>query len=187
MSAASQILELQRFQNRHDAGYHPDIVALDTARRVKHMTLHQTKYAARFIAAEEDGDEALFARTLTDAAIISVATANVLVQDLRRSFAEAPEACGNLAELGSMLLHSPRKDQSFMRRFSEQTGAMAKACESLDHLEDFPFRRSLLGANAEIFGLLVETAAARQLDLAHLYRARLDAVESGSARRLLAE
>lgn len=187
MNAASQILELQRHQNRHDAAYHPDIMFLDTASRMKHMTLHHAKYTARFLMADEDGDDGLFARTLTDAAIISVATANIFAQDLRKVFQGEAAKNNTLLELGRKLAQTPKTDLRFVRRYIEQTGAMAKTCESLDHLEDFPFRKTLLAANETMFSLLVETAAERHLDLAHLYRQRLQDIESNSPRRLLAE
>ncbi|WP_158531392.1 hypothetical protein [Hyphomonas sp. GM-8P] len=187
MNAANQILQLQREQNRHDAGYHPDILFLDTASRMKHMALHHAKYTARFLGAEEDGDDVLFERTFTDAAIISVATANIFAQDLRHGFQGRAEKSSTLMELGQVVAHTPKTDLRFVRRYSEQAGAMAKACESFDHVEDFPFRKALLAANENMFGLLVETAAVRKLDFAHLYMQRLKDIESNSPRSLLLE
>lgn len=185
MTKTPILLQLQRDQLRHDEAYHEDILVLDTARRAKHMALHQAKYSARFIAAEEDGDADLFLATLTDAFVIALATANTFAQNLSRSLPKGIKDSEGLTALGQHLASKETRSASFVRQFSGLTGEMAKACESLDHLEDFPFRKTLVRANSDMLQLLVSEAASRQMDLAEAYASRIADVERRSPRRLL--
>ena len=184
MSARKDITDLQRKQLRHDEGYHQDILVLDTARRARHMTFHNAKYSGRFIAATEDGDENLFLRTLIDAFIISLATANIFAQNLAAELnADSP----TLSELGTELADAYNEEGSFTRIYASLAGEMAKACDSLDHLEDFPFRATLTGCNAAIFNALLVEASIRQIDIHAAYAARIAEVEAASPRRLFQE
>ena len=178
--SADLINELQREQQAHDKDYHPDILSLDTTKRVIHMSLHNAKYAARFVAAFEDHDEVLHRKTLTDAFIISVATANALTYDLRKSISNEMSNLDDLNALGSELQKVQGSNLTFHRRYAAQVGQMAKACESLDHLENYPFREKLTEANNTIFKLLLSDAANKKIDLASEYRARLSQVEANS-------
>lgn len=178
--SADQILELQKEQLRHDKDYHPDILSLDTTKRVIHMTLHNAKYASRFVAANEDEDTVLHSNTLTDAFIISVATANALTFDLRRSISDEMSDLKDLVSVGSELDKTNGSNQTFHRRYAEQVGQMAKACESLDHLENYPFREKLTEANCNIFKLLLADAASKKIDIVKKYRDRLAQVEANS-------
>ncbi|MEP0315142.1 MAG: hypothetical protein ABJL57_01345 [Hyphomonas sp.] len=184
MSAQNDILNLQRAQLRHDESYHQDILVLDTARRAKHMTLHNAKYSGRFVAAIEDGDKSLFARTLTDAFIISLATANIFAHDLRYELPPESKESSTLQDLGILLAESSNEKPSFLRSYSGLAGEMAKACESLDHLEDYPFRTKLTKCNAGIFRAVLIEASVRQIDMAAFYNERIADVEARSPRRL---
>lgn len=180
IKSADLINELQREQLAHDRDYHPDILSLDTTKRVIHMSLHNAKYAARFVAANEDGDEILHRETLTDACIISVATANALTYDLRKSISESMLNSKDLFTVGLELEKTQSSNQSFHRRYASEVGQMAKACESLDHLENYPFREKLTEANANIFKLVLGDAANKNIDILKEYRARLSQVEANS-------
>lgn len=174
------ILDLQRHQLRHDQNYHPDILCLDTTKRLIHMSLHNAKYASRFVAAHEDGDSVLHRKTLTDAFIISVATANALTYDLRKSIPVEMSNLDDLVSLGHELDKDQGSNKSFHRRYSAQVGQMAKSCESLDHLESYPFREKLTEANTNIFKLVLSDAANKEVDIEKEYRARLSQVEANS-------
>jgi len=178
--SADLINELQREQLTHDKDYHPDILSLDTTKRVIHMSLHNAKYAARFVAAHEDSDRVLHRETLTDAFVISVATANALTHDLRKSISDEMLNLNDLATVGSELKKAQGSNQSFHRRYSAEVGQMAKACESLDHLENYPFREKLTEANANIFKLVLSDAADKDVDIVKEYRSRLSQVEANS-------
>jgi len=185
MNARSDILALQRAQLQHDAAYHQDILVLDTARRAKHMALHNAKYTGRFVAAVEDGDSELFGRTLTDAFIISVATANTFSQDIGAELLPEFGECVSLQDLGERLFHNRGNESSFVREYAIHTGNMAKACESLDHLEDFPFRSQIVAANLGIFEAIVAEASVRRIDVTEAYSERISEVESKSPRNFL--
>lgn len=179
-NSADLINELQREQLAHDKAYHPDILSLDTTKRVIHMSLHNAKYTAQFVAAHEDHDEVLHRKTLTDAFIISVATANALTYDLRKSIPIEMSNLDNLDAVGSAIEKAQGSNQTFHRRYAVQVGQMAKACESLDHLESYPFREKLTEANNTIFKLLLSDAANKKIDVVSEYRARLSQVEANS-------
>jgi hypothetical protein len=75
----------------------------------------------------------------------------------------------------------PTNDVSgLLRSFARLAGALAKACESLDHMERYPFRDSMRESNLALFKLVVASAFVRTFDLPTLYRARLRVVEERS-------
>ena len=187
MTLHNRVLQLQSRQKRHDEGYHPDILALGIPQRLKHMTLHHAKYAGRFLAATEDGEAKLFSRTLTDAFIISLSTANSLVQDLTRNLPPVDKDKASLQDLGITLAAKSPNSGSFVRVYATHTSAMAKACESLDHLEDYPFRKTLTESNEGIFCALLKEAAVRQIDIEAAYTNRIEEVEAGSPCTRLAD
>ena len=57
---------------------------------------------------------------------------------------------------------------------------MAKACESLDHMEDIPHVAIMRASNVELFMLIVVEATRRSLDLEALFRDRLRFIERSS-------
>jgi hypothetical protein len=83
----SSLLELQWMQLTHDERYHKDVVILPLGERVKHMALHMAKYVG-YLAELEGDDPDRVARILTDAFIITLATANTLNQDLGRDLGD---------------------------------------------------------------------------------------------------
>lgn len=181
--AAGHILKaLQLRQQAHDDGYHADIRNLLPARSVTHMTLHQTKYMGAMAAALEAGDAAALRRLITDSFVIVLATANILGQDL--SAMAGPQA--GLGELGCVWLRTNRAGcdvfdgRQVTLRYAALCGRMAKACEALDHLEDFPSRATLAACNADLLHMVVALAASRNLDLETAYDARIAAVEAKS-------
>src|SRR3569833_327501 len=131
MEVTNMLRELQWHQSVHDDDYHRDIASMAPATRMKHFALLMAKYAAYLVDADERGDAALSTRALVDAFAIVLAIGNTLGQDLSRDVA------------GRNV--SPRTDAGaepvpVWRTFIKETGALAKACESLDHIEDLPFR-----------------------------------------------
>jgi hypothetical protein len=66
------------------------------------------------------------------------------------------------------------------RAFIKETGALAKACESLDHIEDLPFKALMKQANTALAAIVLDGAAQRNLELAVAYKERLRQVEKRS-------
>ena len=177
----SPLLDLQWMQLSHDERYHKDVVLLALGERVKHMALHMAKYVG-YLAEIEGDDPERVSRILTDAFIITLATANTLNQDLGLDLgasvanldltATGRELAGEFGAIDDVL--------GLLRTFARHAGALAKACESLDHMERFPFRDAMRDSNLALFKLVVAAAAARSLALGALYTARLRVVEERS-------
>lgn len=182
MSASDHLLTLQWAQLKHDEAYHKDIVILPLAQRMKHMALHSAKYTAYFLTAFDDGDEARFQRTLTDAFIICLAVANTLNQDLGRELA-ASNPDRSLLELGNALAGTLGRDDDplwMIRQYCKHSGQLAKLCEAWDHIEDLQFRSGMHQCNLSLFSAVLAEAAARDINLAAAYRERIRAVEARS-------
>jgi hypothetical protein len=164
------LTQLQQRQYLHDKDFHPDILGLSTADRLKHFTLHNAKYAARFAAEEEAEDSGVFLATLTDAFVIILATANTLLQKLDL---ETTSSSPNTLSRHNMAF-------SFTRGYLSHVGKMAKACESIDHLEAFPFRETITDANLALAKLVWDEGQKREVDLIEAYVNRIEDVESRS-------
>lgn len=181
-TSGAQLHALQVEQLRHDEFCHRDILLLCVADRMKHMALHFAKYAGRFVEAADSADADLRRRTLTDTFVIALAAANTLNFDVGSAY--AGDSSGDLAILGGALAGSlgrtgPGEDW-FVRAFVRSAGRLAKACESLDHVEAFPFREVMLESVSQIAALCLAEASATGFDLIASYQARLRAVEAKS-------
>lgn len=171
---ADFIYDLQLEQLQHDESFHKDVVILPLADRVKHMALHHGKYVAYFFEATE---AERFAAVLTDAFIITLATANTLNQDLGNAVAEE---WATISGLGEVPLPRPEGREGFIKAYAIAAGSLAKACESWDHLEMAPFNAMMRESNLSLFKLVVGYAAALKLDLVESYRERLRFIERRS-------
>lgn len=184
MAIREQLLSLQWAQLKHDEAYHRDIVILPLAQRISHMALHNAKYTGYFFAAIDGNEPDRLMRTLTDAFTIALASANALNQDLG---CELETKIGNevsLHALGLRLTDTLPRDSNdplwLVRRFAQYSGQLAKACESLDHLEAMPFRELMSESNLAFFMTVLAEASARGADLAEAYKSRMRDVESKS-------
>lgn len=185
ISVDAQILALQWEQLKHDESYHKDIVILPLAARLTHMVLHNTKYTSHFLSAVDVGDSKLFEKTLLDAFVISLASANALNQDLGAAVIDSVGDASSLKDAGTLLAKNLLRDGSdhlwLARTFAQHNGKLAKACESFDHIEgDVPFRKWMLEANCSLFKAIVAEADARGMDLLPLYRGRMREIEAKS-------
>lgn len=131
--------KVQFTQFEHDEKYHREICRLSTQDRLRHMALHFAKYAGRL---HEGPEDKLYKQIAVDSMIIAVSCANIMNIDL------------------SSMLRIPLTPDStrlaFARHLSIAAGKMAAACEKLDHLEDYPFRRTLM---TETLTILTECIA----------------------------
>ena len=175
-------LQLEQFQ--HDEKYHREISRLAIQDRLKHMALHFAKYAGYFI--EALGDDVRIKRVVTDTAIIALSTANILNLDLREHLADIETLRssksllvlgGRLGEASSGLYNDP---EMLLFRTSPVAGRMAGACEKLDHLEDFPYRKVIAESVVEMLELMMTYAARRDWRLEELVRERLSGVKEKS-------
>lgn len=139
-SAEQVLLPIQRLQLEHDRLAHQDILGFDLYKRLKHMVLHFYKYAGKICCAAESDNSGELRKVLIDSFIICMATANALNVSLGKCIIlESPPA--NIDDLARVLAKGANinpKDlfQSSLRNFSVIGGAMAKAMESSDHMEE---------------------------------------------------
>ena len=184
MTIREDLLRLQWAQLGHDEVYHKDVTILPLGQRVKHFVLHNAKYTSYLFEAVGKNDSALVLRTLTDAFVISLASANTLNQDIGRELGDIAAENISLMELGGRLVLDQPRDHTdqlwIVRTFAHHTGRLAKACESLDHLESIPFRDVMKGANLALFKAILAEASVLKIDLMHSYTARIREVEARS-------
>ena len=184
MTAKRELLDLQWAQLKHDETYHKDIVLLSIGQRVRHMALHYAKYIAYFFEAIDRHDEKLYRKTVTDAFIIALATANALNQNLGKDLGDQTDSELGLDDLGASLFNKLKGTDShqywMVREFAQHTGRFAKACESLDHLENVPFSDVMKQSNLGILRVLLAECSFKRLNLSEAYRVRIAEVESRS-------
>lgn len=184
MTLRDELLRLQWAQLRHDESYHRDVVIMPLAERVKHMALHNAKYTAYFFDAIDNVDHAKLIRTLTDAFVIVLATANTLNQDIGADLDARDDASQSLRSLGATLAEAIGRNEAddywLVRNFARHAGRLAKVCESWDHLENILFRDEMRRCNVELLKIILAEASDRQLDLADSYKSRLRQVEQRS-------
>lgn len=163
--------DLQWHQLVHDEAYHRDIASMPPATRMKHFALHMAKYAAYLLDADEREDLALAERALIDAFAITLAVGNTLGQDLSRDLAGRNVDASAENEAGKAKV---------WRAFVRETGALAKACESLDHIEDLPFKALMKQANTSLAATVLHGASQYGIDIVPAYKTRLRDVEKRS-------
>ena len=133
------ILAMQLDQQRHDDVAHQDILALPVHQRITHMVLHFAKYTGRFLNVSKTDD--LLVRLLVDTAIIALSSANILRLRLDKQLEPTvPDVYdASLMTIGAALATEQQLDVDLNGPIGQSlalhTGAMAKACEALDHLE----------------------------------------------------
>lgn len=166
-SLAWELRTLQVAQYRHDQTAHQDILALPLQRRLTHFTLHFAKYVGGLARAHRHGDRDLKRRVVTDSLVIALAMANAMDVDL--------QGC-----LESDLSSTTDESSSFehiLLRYAEVVGEMSKACEALDHLEDYPFRAVLERDVSLLVPLIIQLAALDEFDLGSAVRERWSTLE----------
>lgn len=173
-----RLLELQWQQMNHDELYHREIARLTVGDRMKHMALHLAKYLGQMLEAEEaDGCDD---QQLVDAYIICLSAANTVNLDLGKFFSGLGAGVSSLAELGRHLIDKSEmhgaNGGTFTRDFGIRVGRLAKACESLDHVEAFAFREKMHESISAIFELLVCESYRRGLELEGATLTRQDGV-----------
>jgi hypothetical protein len=146
MVSAAEMAALQRGQYAHDMRNHFDILSLHKNDRLKHYGLHFAKYVGRL--ARESDETKPIERTLIDAALVSLSTANTLHQDLSKE---------------TLTVSKARTQIDPLRTFADAAGRFADACEKIDHLEDFISIAKK--ANSDIMAWLIEQAYERNLSL----------------------
>lgn len=182
MNAAKALRNLQVRQREHDIRAHQDVYYLPYPNRIKHLTFHVAKYSGRL--AQKSISDVEFARTLVDAFIIALSAADVLRIDLSEALNNQVKVDqhSNLIDFG--LAHRDKNSKAdglqdwYFRRIASVAGYMAKACESLDHMEPIPYREVLSEAVTELCLVTIIAAAIRSIDLVTATGERWEIIEA---------
>ncbi len=172
---ASELFDLQKEQLEHDSKYHRDICILNVHQRMNHYALHFAKYSGYFVEALRLSDNEKFCQAIVDSFIITLATANTLNVDLG---ANADKMTDGGELIGYDRYKTDENDRlPFVLSFVETTGRLAKACESVDHLEPYPFRQEMTSCAKSILYLVMKQSSTLDLDLPKETRKRLATVK----------
>jgi hypothetical protein len=112
MTPREHFLRLQCAQLKHDEAYHKDVVIMPLAQRIKHMALHNAKYTAYLFEAVDEGNDTKLTKTLTDAFVIVLASANTLNQDIGLDLGVAAEKAPSFQSLGASLAEDVGRDDA---------------------------------------------------------------------------
>ncbi len=177
MSMIDHFSELQTEQQRHDDLAHRDILCLPVQDRIRHMVLHFAKYCGHLADIQNVYNEARFTSTLVDTTIICLASANSLSIKLADSIQDQVSRSDRTTKFKAQAGISQELSTEFFVQLSKVTGTMAKACESLDHLESFDYLGTLERGVITIASLSAMVADRARIDLPTLVRARWERIE----------
>jgi hypothetical protein len=164
------MLVLQREQFEHDERFHREISRLPIHARLNHMALHFCKYTGQLATLIRSKDDQLRAKTITDSFIISLCSANALNFDLSKAVAPILANSATLHDLGHYLVEKLSSDTELddnwlLITHAREAAKMARACEKIDHLEEYPFRREIQDAVVLLCQTALMAAFVNDLDL----------------------
>ncbi|MBX3638912.1 MAG: hypothetical protein KIS65_07290 [Nitrosomonas sp.] len=185
-SVQEQLFNLQIAQLKHDELFHKEITRLSIHQRLNHMALHFAKYSGKICdCILNNPSEQNLKRVIVDSFVISVTCANILnLRISERLIPHCEQKFSNLDELGNALIKQLGIDINdslwLIKSFPVVTGEFAKACESVDHLESFRYRESMIDSIARICSLMLVAASQLKIDLVSEVPLRLDGVKKKS-------
>ncbi len=181
-----QLLKIQIEQLEHDELFHKEITRLNIHQRLNHMALHFSKYSGKVcdcILNHPDKND--LKKTIVDSFIISttcINTLNILLSD--KILVVEETQCNEFSQLGkniSKKLKINAEDPLWLvKTFPIVTGELAKACESLDHLEAFVYRESIIDCVVKISSLMLAASYHLKIDLILEVSLRLTEVKKKS-------
>ncbi len=147
---------------------------------MRHLTFHVAKYSGRLAAAPSTKETG---RTIVDAFIVSLSAADVLKISFAKEFEKLTRMSDHkgLSALGRALDMEGTADnvvEWYFRQLALIGARMAKACESLDHMESFPYRDTLSGAVIDLARACLVAASRVDLDLEAAVRRRWEEIEA---------
>jgi hypothetical protein len=150
------------------------------------MSLHFAKYAGKFVIAKQNQDRGLLKATLIDTFIILLATANIFNKRVSAfsCIAETSEK-NELKDIGKFISRTYDVNTEGVFSFIADTvtieaGKVAKAVESLDHLESYAYAEVILNSLDKILEVCIVAAFFSSTDLESEVRERLRNVEKKS-------
>jgi len=186
MTISNELFQLQIEQKKHDELCHRDILCLPVQRRITHMSLHFAKYTGHIAQLENEDNEKLI-NTLIDSIIICLASANCLNINLSEMITFG-DVLGrrNINDLDKAFYAKYHQyvDNNLigflLKKYAFHSGNIAKACESLDHLEPYDFRLNIEKEVIELTELSLLYLAKLDVDTMFLVKQRWKFVENKS-------
>jgi hypothetical protein len=181
MNAGDILTRLHHDQREHDLRAHEDVFYLPYPWRMRHLTFHVAKYSGR-LASSPTAEEV--EKTIVDAFIVALSAADLLKINFSKEFGKmvAVSDHSNLAALGQALDTGEADDGNvvgwYFRQLALIGGRMAKACESLDHMEPVAYRDLLSQAVISLARTSLVTANRLRLDLEGRVRRRWEEIEA---------
>lgn len=163
-----KLYQLQLNQLHHDERFHKEIVRLPVHQRISHMALHFAKYSGQ-LASEfltPSCSEQQRSKLIIDCFAIAVSSANILnIRISDRLLSDSTTDIDSIPELAEVYADELVTSSKYwlLLQSTSLSGKIAKACESLDHLEPYDYREKFLDG---VMGLIkVYMAAAHTLDI----------------------
>ena len=184
MNARQELDLLQQAQQKHDEQHHRDIFYLSYPQRMAHLVFHFAKYSGRLAELQKGADNKRFEATLIDTLIVALSAANIFNIKLSETvLSEDLSQYDSLDEVAQIICDvdapsSASSSEWFFQRLAQATGRMAKACESLDHMEEFNYRRELTEGILEIIRGVIVAGERAGIDLTDSTRRRWQQIET---------
>lgn len=185
MTATHILRILEDEQRQHDVRAHRDVFYLPYPERMKHLTLHIAKYAGRLAHPKSTPDQ--LARTIADTFVILLSASDVLRIDFPKALSrwtsadDHPDLLALSAALSAAEPHIKEIGDWYLRAVASAAGKMAKACESLDHMEPIPYREMLTEAVVELTRTTLIASAIISLDIEAAVRRRWQEIEAAGS------
>ncbi|MBP54640.1 hypothetical protein [Marinobacter sp.] len=165
---ADKLYQLQLNQLHHDERFHKEVVRLPVHQRINHMALHFAKYsgqlASEFITPSFSKEQR--SKLIIDCFAIAISSVNILnVRISDRLLSDSIADINGIPELAAFYAEELVTTDKYwlLLQTASLSGKIAKACESLDHLEAYDYRENFLDG---VIGLIkVYLAAAHTLDI----------------------
>lgn len=180
-----KLYQLQLNQLRHDESFHKEIVRLPVHQRISHMALHFAKYsgqlASEFITPSFSEEQR--SKLIIDCFAIAVSSANILnVRISDRLLSDDMPDIDNLPELAKAYADELVTSDKYwlLLQSTSLSGKIAKACESLDHLEPYDYREKFLNGVMGLIKVYLAAAHTFEIDIETALVERLHTVKKKS-------
>lgn len=178
-----QLFTMQIQQFEHDEFFHKEITRLNVHQRLNHMALHFAKYVGKICdCVLNSKDEQALKKNVIDSFIIATTCANIL--NIQISDKLELSNSKNLFELGNSIASRLGIDTAeslwLVKTYPVVVGELAKACESIDHLEPYQYREKIAECVIQIFSLMLVAASHNNIELVAEVSNRLTGVKKKS-------
>lgn len=170
MSVKQILKKLETQQMAHDDRYHKDVWVLSTQGKIKHMAAHIGKYSGQILEQIRDPQDLVKVRKyVVDSLIINFSYANIFTYRLSNHLAAAHLQLSSLEDLRNSIAQEYLSRKGYTKAKVEHgldlamdmcilASLILKSVESLDHVEDHPFRPNFNKYTVEIFEILITLA-----------------------------